>query len=132
MRTFLTPTLIGIGAGTALQLQQAALWPVGAYLFLLLLSLPLWGRARVGAVLAAVLFAFCLTGLRAAAFQSHALDPSLEGRDIAVTGVVAAITMFLAREPLMDLAGRLVDGVGEKRKTRKARKTRQDVTEKAQ
>ena len=47
-------------------------------------------------------------------------------------GVVAAITMFLAREPLIDLAGRLVDGVGEKRKSRRARKakTKQKVTEK--
>ena len=57
---------------------------------------------------------------------------AVKARPLAVTGVVAAIAMFLAREPLMDLAGRLVDGVGEKRKTRKARKTRQDVTEKAQ
>jgi len=41
--------------------------------------------------------------------------------------------MFLAREPLIDLAGRLADTVGEKRKTRKARKaqTKQQRTEKA-
>jgi hypothetical protein len=41
--------------------------------------------------------------------------------------------MFLAREPLIDLAGRLVDGVGEKRKSRKARRaaTKQPRTEKA-
>jgi hypothetical protein len=48
--------------------------------------------------------------------------------------VVAAITMFLAREPLMDLASKVIDGVGEKRKTRRSRKTKtsQDDTEKAQ
>ena len=38
------------------------------------------------------------------------------------TGIVAAVTMFLAREPLMDLAGNLVDGVKTKRKAKKARK----------
>lgn len=39
------------------------------------------------------------------------------------TGIVAAVTMFLAREPLMDLAGNVVDGVKAKRKTRKRRKS---------
>ena len=59
---------------------------------------------------------------------------AVRSRPFATGGVVAAITMFLAREPLMDLAGKLVDGVGEKRKSRKARKgkTRQDSTESAQ
>lgn len=59
---------------------------------------------------------------------------AVKARPLAATGVVAAITMFLAREPLMDLAGRLVDGVGEKRKSRRGRtaKTKQDDTEKAQ
>ena len=42
-------------------------------------------------------------------------------RPIAAGGVVAALAMFLAREPLMDLAGRLIDGIGEKRKSRKSR-----------
>jgi hypothetical protein len=42
--------------------------------------------------------------------------------------------MFLAREPLMDLASKVVDGVGEKRKTRKARKApvKKSETEKTQ
>lgn len=48
---------------------------------------------------------------------------AVKARPIAATGVVAAITMFLAREPLMDLAGRLVDGA--KDKTRKRRKAPQ-------
>ena len=58
---------------------------------------------------------------------------AVRARPLAAGGVVAALTMFLAREPLIDLAGRLVDGVGEKRKARKGRKakTRQSDTEKA-
>jgi hypothetical protein len=47
---------------------------------------------------------------------------AVRARPIATTGIVAAITMFLAREPLIDLAGRIAGGVGEKRKTRKSRK----------
>lgn len=62
---------------------------------------------------------------------------AVKARPLATTGVVAAITMFLAREPLMDLAGKVIDGVGAKRKTRRSRKasgkhTKQDDTEKAQ
>jgi ElaB/YqjD/DUF883 family membrane-anchored ribosome-binding protein len=58
---------------------------------------------------------------------------AVRARPLAATGVVAAITMFLAREPLIDLAGKIVSGVGEKRKTRKRRKVKakQDDTEKA-
>jgi hypothetical protein len=58
---------------------------------------------------------------------------AVRSRPLATTGVVAAITMFLAREPLIDLAGRLAEGVGEKRKSRKARKakSKQPTTEKA-
>ena len=45
---------------------------------------------------------------------------AVRARPLAATGVVAAITMFLAREPLMDLAGRLVDGAkGKSKKPRK-------------
>jgi ElaB/YqjD/DUF883 family membrane-anchored ribosome-binding protein len=45
---------------------------------------------------------------------------AVRSRPFAATGVVAAITMFLAREPLMDLAGKLVDGAkGKSRKRRK-------------
>jgi hypothetical protein len=49
---------------------------------------------------------------------------AVRARPLAATGVVTAITMFLAREPLMDLAGKLVNGVGAKRKSRKARKAK--------
>jgi hypothetical protein len=44
---------------------------------------------------------------------------AVKARPLAATGVVAAITMFLAREPLMDLAGKLVGTVSGKRKARK-------------
>jgi ElaB/YqjD/DUF883 family membrane-anchored ribosome-binding protein len=58
---------------------------------------------------------------------------AVRARPLATTGVVAAIAMFLAREPLIDLAGKLIDGVGEKRKSRKVRKagSKQPNTEKA-
>lgn len=47
---------------------------------------------------------------------------AVKARPMATTGVVAAITMFLAREPLWDLATKLAGRVSEKRKTRKRRK----------
>jgi ElaB/YqjD/DUF883 family membrane-anchored ribosome-binding protein len=59
---------------------------------------------------------------------------AVRARPYAATGVVAAIAMFIAREPLMDLAGKLVNGVSDKRagrKRRKATKT-EDQTESAQ
>jgi hypothetical protein len=37
--------------------------------------------------------------------------------------VVAAISLFLAREPLMDLAGKIAHGFGAKRATKKRPKT---------
>jgi ElaB/YqjD/DUF883 family membrane-anchored ribosome-binding protein len=47
---------------------------------------------------------------------------AVRSRPLAATGVVAAIALFLAREPLMDLAGKLTDKVRDKapRKIRKA------------
>jgi ElaB/YqjD/DUF883 family membrane-anchored ribosome-binding protein len=47
---------------------------------------------------------------------------AVRARPYAATGVVAAIAMFIAREPLMDLAGKLVNGVSDKRAGRKRRK----------
>lgn len=70
---------------------------------------------------------------KGADLTENAVD-AVRARPLAATGVVAAITMFLAREPLMDLAGKLVDGVTDKGKTRRGRKAKvkpQD-TEKAQ
>ena len=51
-------------------------------------------RAGLRAALLLVGFAFlafALCGLRSARFESNALDPALEGRDIAVAGVIAAM-----------------------------------------
>jgi hypothetical protein len=59
---------------------------------------------------------------------------AVRARPYAATGVVAAIAMFLAREPLIDLASKLVEGVSIKRagrKRQKARKT-ENQTETAQ
>jgi hypothetical protein len=52
---------------------------------------------------------------------------AVRSRPLTATGVVAAITLFLAREPLIDLAGKLVDGA--KRPKRKPRKKKQVQTE---
>lgn len=53
----------------------------------------------------------------------------VRSRPLAAGGIVAAITMFLAREPLMDLAGKLVDGAKEKsRKRRKPAQRRAAAT----
>lgn len=59
---------------------------------------------------------------------------AVKARPIAAGGAVAALAMFLAREPLMDLAGSLFGSTKEKRKTRKARKARAktDQTENAE
>ena len=65
---------------------------------------------------------------KSADIAEDAVD-AVKARPLAATGVVAAITMFLAREPLLDLAGRVV-GKGKTRKVRKA-KSKEDDTEKA-
>ena len=49
-------------------------------------------------------------------------------RPIAATSVVAAIALFLAREPLKDLAGKVADGV-KKKTPRRAKKTTTKSTE---
>ena len=100
--------LAGFVAGVALQLQQRALDPPAVYALLLAVSgaawgaLGLWGRsarparwwrrARQAMVLAGALAAgFGFAGLRAVSVAGQALDPALEGVDLSVTGVVAAM-----------------------------------------
>ena len=57
---------------------------------------------------------------KGADLAENAVD-AVRARPFAATGVVAAITMFLAREPLMELAGKLVGGAkGKSRKRRRA------------
>ena len=52
----------------------------------------------------------------------------------AATGIVAALALFLAREPILELAGKLVDGVTGKSKPKKRRKPddKEDKTEKVE
>jgi len=64
---------------------------------------------------------------KGADLAENAVD-AVRARPLATTGVVAAITMFLAREPLMDLAGRLVGGITDKRADRKRRKAAKTET----
>lgn len=54
---------------------------------------------------------------------------AVKARPLTTTGVVAAITMFLAREPLIDLAGKVVGR--SKKKPASGRKAKEDETEKA-
>ena len=58
---------------------------------------------------------------RGANLAENAVD-AVRTRPLAATGIVAALTLFLAREPLMDLAGKATDKVG--RRTRKKPKTK--------
>ena len=102
----LSPALLGVVAGSALQLQQAALFDSALYAGMFAVSMALLAsviflRQRAGwlvscalALLLACAAAFGLTGLRASAFAGAALDPALEGQDIMVTGQVSAMPQF--------------------------------------
>ena len=52
----------------------------------------------------------------------------VRARPLATGGVVAAITMFLAREPLMGLAGKLFGG-GKEKSRKRSKSARKDKTE---
>lgn len=91
--------LLGFVVGTALQLQQAALWGWPVYGYFVLLAGVLYallaiknianaGRATA-LVLACVLLGAGVAGLRASAYLADTLQPTLEGRDVRVTAVVA-------------------------------------------
>ncbi|MGI9217487.1 MAG: DNA internalization-related competence protein ComEC/Rec2 [Hydrogenophaga sp.] len=84
--------------GVALQLQQAVLWPAGAYAALLaaaLVQLALCLVSRrlgwVTVLLAGALAGGGFTGWRAAQFANQALDPALQGLDVEVSGQVAEL-----------------------------------------
>ncbi|MBZ4210043.1 MAG: DNA internalization-related competence protein ComEC/Rec2 [Rhodoferax sp.] len=101
---FIFPALLGWLLGSAVQLQQAALWARWIDLTLVLLALLVLVLAAVRSLalpvrltltlLAFSVFAFAATGLRASAFSSETLDSSLEGRDITLTGMVAAMPHY--------------------------------------
>jgi hypothetical protein len=64
---------------------------------------------------------------KGADMAENAVD-AVRKRPVAATGVIAAIALFLAREPLKDLAGKLADGASGKR-PKKTRKTTSKSTE---
>src|SRR6188768_3068689 len=94
-------SLPGIVVGAALQLQQPSLWPLRAYvactaaaaMVLVLVWLFARGvRFRSFMVFAAAcVLSASATGWRAAAYAGSGLDASLEGRDLVLTGIVAAL-----------------------------------------
>jgi ElaB/YqjD/DUF883 family membrane-anchored ribosome-binding protein len=59
---------------------------------------------------------------KGADLAENAVD-AVRSRPLAATGVVAAISLFLAREPMMDLAGKIAHGFNTKRATKKRPKT---------
>ena len=112
------PLLLAFVVGTAVQLQQPALYSVTVYWLILLFPHVLYvlfailniafkkfyksgltalqrnptGLATLVFTIAATFaIGFSAAGLRANAFLANALNPALEGRDITVTGVVAAM-----------------------------------------
>ncbi|MFZ3084469.1 DNA internalization-related competence protein ComEC/Rec2 [Rhodoferax ferrireducens] len=95
------PALLGFVTGTAWQLHQPTLlaWPVYASFVLLapvlyaLVATKLVANIYRSALMALALavLAFGVTGLRASIYAGQALDASLEGRDVAVSGVIAAM-----------------------------------------
>ncbi|MBA3597393.1 MAG: DNA internalization-related competence protein ComEC/Rec2 [Methylibium sp.] len=98
----LIATGLALVAGSALQLQQPALWAPVGYATALLLALLLLGSGRLlrprGAtapwllgVLAIAVLAFAATGLRAGLRLGDALAAELEGRDVTVIGTVASL-----------------------------------------
>ena len=60
--------------------------------------------------------------MKGADLAEDAVD-AVRSRPLAATGVVAALALFLAREPLMGLAGKATAKVSEKRKARSSRKS---------
>ena len=114
------PVLLAFVLGTAAQLRQAALYSAWIYLSFVLTALVLYAFVAIKTVvikprtealrvkrspatpwpamvqiiwsgLLAFALAFGLAGLRAGAFLADSLSPALEGRDITVTGVIAAM-----------------------------------------
>ena len=61
---------------------------------------------------------------KGADLAENAVD-AVRARPLASTGVAAAIAMFLAREPLMDLAGKLAGGTKKKKNKLSGTKTKQ-------
>ncbi len=91
---------LGFVLGTALQMQQPQLWQLNAYFGLIgasgaTLVLLRWRRAGplrwLVLLLAFATFGFAAAGSRADAQQRDLLDPALEGVDLQLVGLVAAM-----------------------------------------
>jgi competence protein ComEC len=128
-----TPALLGAVLGAALQVQQPVLWVGTAYAATACLGLLAalvvsfsrshWHRAGVSAafvLVAAASLSFTTCGLRSLDFAAHALAPAIEGEDVSVTGVVAAMPQrnelglrFRLEVESASLAGDAVDLVPE-------------------
>ena len=101
MSGLIFPALLGFVFGVAVQLQQADLnsWQIYTCFVLLALVLLAWAATKnraishrvVLAFLAMGVLAFGVTGVRAVVFSNQTLDPALEGRDVTVVGVIAAM-----------------------------------------
>lgn len=99
--------MVGLVAGSALQLQQSALFSPVAYVAIagaavaLAMVLGWWikpARSRAWCVLAlAMVLAWGCTGWRAAAFQQTAMPAAWEGRDVRVEGVIVDMPQTTAR-----------------------------------
>jgi competence protein ComEC len=97
----LTPVWLGYLVGSALQLQQMNLWQRHIYLIFIAVALAGYALAAFNSVAfkwrwlvmftSCAALAFATTGWRASEFVSAALVSQLEGRDLAVTGTVAAM-----------------------------------------
>jgi competence protein ComEC len=99
----LTPALLGVLGGIALQLQQPVLWPQPAYGalmlagLLMLLTLRLVPARALRALLTALALALLAgggTGWRASVQAAQALPAQLEGQDIEIVGRVAAMPQW--------------------------------------
>ena len=98
---WLTPILLGAVVGAAVQLTQRDLWSPHIYMILMALALSAYALVAtilivnrwrmLGSFLCCAVLALGVTGLRGSVFASGALDHAVEGRDIAVTGTVAAM-----------------------------------------
>ncbi len=95
------PSLLAWVAGSALQLQQPTLFDTTVYASILLIVLVVWSLLAIVKivdwvrlvlwVVAAGAVAFAATGLRSSTYLADGLADALEGQDLVVIGVVAAM-----------------------------------------
>jgi len=100
-RPLLTPMLLGWVVGTAVQLGQDTLSLNLIYACFMLFVLSVWSLMAIKfvadswrmvlALVGGAALAFALCGARASSFAGQALSPELEGRNIQLVGVIAAM-----------------------------------------